>query len=112
MPQIQNLDLTAGEDRTLTLYARNPSNVPLSLSAATISWRVGRAPFNPNSNSAVFTKTGTVTSAANGIFTVPVTPSDTQYLQGDYEHEAWATISTQVSLVTRGRFRVLPYITV
>jgi hypothetical protein len=108
---LQNLPkLFAGTNKTFTLYARDDSNVPLSLTGGTIQWRVGKGPSNPNSNWPVFTKTATITDSANGVYTVAVTPSDTQFMEGDYEHEAWLTISAVVSVVTTGRLRIRPYI--
>ncbi len=111
MPQLQNLGpLFAGANKTFTLYARDDSNVPLSLTGGTIQWRVGKGPANPQSNVPIFSKTATVTDSANGVYTVAVTPSDTQFMQGDYEHEAWLTVSGAVSVVTTGRLRIRPYI--
>lgn len=108
MSNRQHLDVFAGEDRTLTLYARDASNIPVDLSGKTISWRVGRSPWNPASDSPLFTKSGTIVTAASGIFSVPVAASDTSDLAGDYVHEAWLNNAGTMTLVTSGRFRVRP----
>ena len=112
MATIINATVFAGEDVTLTLYARDRSNLPLSLTGGSITWRVGRGPVTLDSTLPLFSKSAVVTDSANGVFTVSMVPSDTAYLQGDYQHEAWLTnASAQVSVVSSGRLRVLPYIT-
>lgn len=106
---LQHAEVFAGEDRTLTFEARDASNLPVNLSAKTISWMVGRDPRNLDSTWAAFTKSGTVTDAAAGLFTVPVTPPDTQYLAGDYRHQAETTdAQDRKAIVVIGRFRVRP----
>ncbi|TAJ89732.1 hypothetical protein [Reyranella sp.] len=107
----QHLDVFAGENRTPTLYARDPSNNVASLAGKTVSWRVGRSPRDLDSSWPIFTKTGTVVDAAAGSFTVPITPADTQYLYGDYEHQAVTTDgSGNAQVVVAGIFRVRPRI--
>ena len=55
----------------------------------------------------VFDVTGTIVDSANGVYTVALTPSATQFMQGDYQHQTWATDgSGNVSVVSEGRFRV------
>lgn len=103
---IQHLEVSAGETRTLSLKARDPSNLPLNLAGKTVSWRVGRSPRNLDSALSIFNKTGTVTNATAGEFTVPIALGDTQYMQGDYRH---AAVVDNV-VVVAGRFRVLPSI--
>jgi hypothetical protein len=111
MPNITNLYLKGGTDKTFTLYARDDSNAPLSLSAATIEVRVGRPPACPQSSWPLFTLTGAVVSAAAGTFTAAFTPSATQYMAGDYWHETWVTISGQIQVAVEGRLRVFNHIT-
>lgn len=111
MPNIVNLSLKGGTDKTFTLYARDDSNVPLSLSAATISVRVGRAPATPRSDWPLFTLTGAVVSAAAGTFTAAFTPSATQYMAGDYYYEGWVTISAALQVAVEGRLRVFNHLT-
>lgn len=108
---VEHIDLFAGEDRTITLHGRDASNNAVSLTGKTVTWFVGPR-FNDDSV-AVFTKSGTVTVAASGTFTVPVTAADTENMQGDYEHQAQAitTGSGAVAVITRGRFRVRPVLT-
>lgn len=104
---VQHLEVFAGENRTPTLYARDQNNAAVSLSGKTITWNVGRSPRNLDSDWPIFTKTGVVVSAPAGTFTVAITPADTQYMRGDYEHMALTTdASGNVAVVTMGRFRV------
>lgn len=102
---VQNLDMMAGETRTFTLYARDPDNAVQSLSGLTVSWRVGRAPWDPQSDSPVFTKTGTVVSASAGSFTVALTNDDTIDLEGDYLHQA---VTSSNVVVVSGRLHIRP----
>ena len=111
MPNIKNLSLKGGTNRTFTLYARDDDNAPLSLSAATVSVRVGRPPACIDSDWPLLTVTGEVVSAALGSFTAAFTPSSTQYMAGDYAYEAWVTVSAGVSVCTEGRFRVFNHLT-
>lgn len=106
---VQHLEVNAGEDRTLTLNARDASNLPVSLAGKTVAFYVGKSPWHPDSPRVLVTKTGTVTDAANGVFTVPVAATDTQYRHGDYEHVSKTTDgSGNVAQVCTGRFRILP----
>lgn len=107
---IQNFDVIAGEDRTLTLFARDPSNAVQNLTGLTINWRVGRGPFDPDNDTPVFTATGSVVSAPAGSFTVPVTPNNTLCMgEGVYQHQAYTTdAQSNVAVVCAGQFRVHP----
>lgn len=107
---LQHLEVFAGEDRTPTLYARDPSNVALSLTGKTIAWYVARPPWHPDRRNAIITKAGTTVSASAGTFTVPILAADTQYLEGDYEHMAVSTVTATglLAVVCKGRFRVRP----
>lgn len=112
MANVQHLDVYSGENRTLTLYARSPANVATSLSGKTIAWYVGRRPTEPDVMGAIITKTGTVTVTASGVFTVSVTPDDTEGMEGDYMHMAKTTDgSGNIAVVCTGRFRIRPDVT-
>lgn len=101
--QLQNFTLTAGTDRVLSMKAKTPSGAVLSLTGATITWRLSRA----LGGSVALSKSGTVVSAALGTFTVSLSDADTASLaNGNYVHEALITIgSTQYSAV-QGAVRV------
>lgn len=105
MPNVQNLDMQAGETRTFTLFARDPDNAVQSLSGLTVSWRVGRAPWDPSSDSPVFTVAGSIVSAAAGSFTVAVANADTIDLEGDFLHQA---VTSSNVVVVSGRLHIRP----
>lgn len=96
------IDLWAGEDRTLTLAARDSANVPVNLSGKTITFRVAR----PLSSAAVFEKTGSIVSASAGTFSVAIADTDTQNMNGDYRYIAFTTSGSTIEVVCTGTFRV------
>lgn len=109
MANIQPLDVYSGADETKTLYARDSSNNPASLTSKTVTWYVGRSPWRPDCSNALITKTGSVVSASAGTFTVAILASDTQYMNGDFEHMAHTTDgSGNIAVVCQGRFRIRP----
>lgn len=104
---IQNREISRGENRTLSFAARDGSNAVASLTSKTVTWRVAEI----GSDVTLITKTGSVVSAAAGTFTVAITPSDTDGREGDYQHQAITTDgSGNIAVVVAGRLRVLPYI--
>lgn len=106
---VQHTEVAMGEDRVLTLYARDSSNLPANLTGKTVAFYVGKSPWHPNSSQVLLTKTGTVTDAPNGVFTVPIAAADTKYRSGDYEHVSKTTDgSGSIATVCMGRFRILP----
>ena len=104
MPQVQNFTMTAGEDRTLSLTARDYSNAIQSLTVATLAFRLS---LNAGDGSLV-AKTGSTVSAAAGTYTVSLDAADTNDLYGDYPYQTLATIAGDVSLVSKGIIRVQP----
>lgn len=111
MPNVQHVDLYAGEDRTLTLNARDSSNAAVSLASKTITFRVGRRPAWPELDGAIFTKTGTATVTASGTYTVPILPADTDGLAGEYVHQTITTDgSGNIAVVNTGRFKIRKFI--
>ncbi len=105
MPNVQNLDMTAGETRTFTLYARDPDNAVQSLTGLTVTWRIGKAPWDPMSDIAMLTKTGSTVSASAGSFTVSLTYDDTYNISGDFTHQA---ITSSGVVVVTGKLHVRP----
>lgn len=102
---VQNLDMIAGETRTFPLAARDPSNGVKNLSGLTVTWRIGRGPFDPNSDYPLITKAGSVVSAAAGTFNVSLALADTVDLQGDFLHQA---LTSDNVVVVQGRLRIRP----
>ena len=109
---VQHIDVTAGEDRTQTLYARDSNNLPVSLTGKTLTWQLAKPPNNPANLLALLTYTGTVVSASAGSYTIPIAASDTSaYTPGDYFHQTYATDGAGViTIVNVGRFRIRPII--
>lgn len=98
-----------GEDRVLTINARDSSNAAVSLTGKTVATYIGKSPWHPDSSRPALTKTGTVTDAANGIFTITIAAADTKYRSGDYEHVSKTTDSSgNIAAVCTGRFRIQP----
>jgi hypothetical protein len=108
LAQEQFLDIWLGENRTLSLQARDNANNPSDLTGKTVTWAVGFPPYEPDWPEPIITKTGTVTDAAGGLYTVAITPTDTKYMAaGNYTHQAYTTDNTgSVSVVTEGTFRL------
>lgn len=113
MPQLQFLDVYQGENRTLALAARDNSNNPVDLTGQAVTWGVSFPPYDPSISQALLTKTGTVTNAPQGLYTVALTPDDTASLtDGNYTHQAFTTAAADGSIayVTYGTFRVRRHI--
>ena len=108
MAQEQYLEVFRGENRTLSLAARDSSNNPKDLTGLTVTWAISFPPYMPEWNDALVTKTGTVTDATNGLYTVAITPTDTRNLEeGNYTHQAFTTDNSgSISIVTDGTFRL------
>jgi hypothetical protein len=71
-----------------------------------VTWLVGVPPNRPYLLWSVISKTGTVTDATNGVFTVSLLASDTQDLEGNYVHQAIATASNSPKIVSVGRLKI------
>ncbi len=112
MAQQMDAEVFAGDNVTLPLAARDRSNNPVNLTGLTVTWGLAYGPFTPDCRVAILTKTGTVTSASGGLYTVAVLPNDTSGLpDGNYTHQAYTTdTSGNVATVTFGTFRVRRYI--
>lgn len=98
---LQNLEMFAGEDRVFPLAARDASNAPVNLVGSTVAWYVGRT--YPCVRYPLITKSATLTTPASGLFSVSLDPGDTQYMAGEFVHEARATDgSGNVTVVCKG----------
>lgn len=105
MPNVQNFDITSGETRTLTMYARDSDNAVKSLSGLTVQWRVGQPPWDPRRETPTLTKTATIVSASAGSFSVALEYDDTYQLEGDFLHQA---VTSSGLVVTMGRLHIRP----
>lgn len=110
MAQDQYLETFAGENRTLSLQARDSANNPVNLTGLTVTWGLAYPPYAPEWYTPLVQKTGTVTSASGGLFTVALLPSDTAaFPSGNYIHQAWTTDSSgNIAVVTIGTIKVRP----
>lgn len=107
MANLEHFEMFGGENRTLTLHARDFTNTAVNLTGSTLAWYLGAPPQDPDMRAAFITKTGTILSAPAGTFTVALMPTDTQDLHGEYLHQAVATDgSGNESVVSMGRLRL------
>ena len=110
MPNVEHIEVDAGEDRTVTLHARNADNDAVSLAGKTVLVSIGRDPQYPYSPDAIVTLEGTLSDAAAGEFTITVPAEVTRNAGGDYEYVArsYNGSGSLISTVCRGRFRGVP----
>ncbi len=108
MAQKQWIDIWQGENRVLPLAARDNSNNASNLTGKTLTWVVSFPPYDPDLNLAILTKVGTITDASGGLYTIAITPEDTQCMTaGNYLYQTATTDNTgSVSIVTEGTFRL------
>lgn len=99
MPHIMNLNLTAGEDRTLTLKAKTQTGAILNLTGATITWRMSKN----QGGAAALEKAGSIVSASAGTYSVTLLDSETDGLEGSYIHQGIVTISGTTTVGTQGK---------
>ena len=104
MPSHARFTMYAGEDRTLSLVARDADGDILNLTGATLVFRLTRNP----GESATVSKSGSIVSASAGTFTVALTDTDVDGLSGDYVYQVRATISGTDTLCAEGVIRVTP----
>ena len=102
MPANKHFEIYAGEDRTLSLVARDANGDVLSLSGATLTFRMSKN----RGEGATVSASGSIVSASAGTFTVALTDSQTDVDAGDYTYHVLATVSTTVTICSRGTIRV------
>lgn len=102
MPSSKHFEIYGGEDRTLSLVARDAAGDVLGLTSATLAFRMAPSPGRGSTVSA----TGSIVSAPAGTFTVALTDSQTNVEAGDYTYHVLATISGTDTLCARGTIRV------
>ena len=102
MPTHKRFVIHAGTDRTLSLVARDEDGDILNLTGATLAFRLARNA----GDSALVSASGSITTAAAGTFTVALTDSQTDDLEGDYYFTVLATISGTDTMCAEGVIRV------
>jgi hypothetical protein len=89
----QNVRMTSGDSRLLTVTVRDDTGVKHDLTGSSIRWQLApRYGCDIVASKAVGSGV-TITSALNGTFTVQLDPADTACLCGEYRHEAEVTDS-------------------
>ena len=99
---VQNFDIYAGDDRTLSMTARDYDRSVKDITAHTLAFKASRVAGDP----AEITATGTIVSGTAGTFTVALASADTSSLDGDYEYDVVATSGSTDTTVVTGRLRV------
>lgn len=99
---LQHFNVTVGEDRTLNMTATDPDGNILTLTGATIDWRMGIVP----GAQILLEKTGVVTSASAGTYSVTLTSTDTapsNIKPLEYWYQSLITKAGLVTIGTTGR---------
>ena len=109
---IQHIDMFQGENRTVTLTAKDSNNIVFNLTGMTIAFNVGRPPNDPDNTFSNPQYTGTVVSAPAGTYTVAILPADTGNLApGNYLHQTYTTDSSgNITVVNQGKLRLRPLV--
>lgn len=93
--------MTAGEDRTLNLIAKDRDQAVFDLTGASLKLYLVNAV-----NDRVLEEDGTISVAASGTWTATIDDSESDKLQGLYELVGLATISGSTTRVNGGTLRV------
>ena len=102
MPANKHFEIYAGEDRTLSLVARDANGDILSLTGATLAFRMSKNA----GDGATVSASGSIVSASGGTYTVALTDSQTDDLEGDYYFSVLASISGTDTMCSEGVIRV------
>ncbi len=102
----QDLTMLAGENITLTMYARDPSNNVQDLTGQNIVWNVG-INIVADVIQPVISTIGTVLSATAGSFTVTLEGADTMPLSGNYLHQAIITTDGSLEWVNNSNQEIV-----
>lgn len=105
---IQNFQMVAGDTKYLVVTVRDADGVAVDLTGAGIKWQCARSFGKASVLSKATGGSGiAITSASGGIFTVTLSPSDTESMGGNYYHEAQVTASDgTISTVMFGTMKV------
>lgn len=100
----QNFQMASGDDVDLVIIVRASDRCTLlDVTGVTALWVLSEAP----GCTALVSKTGALSDAANGEITVSLTPSDTDRYCGTYHHELQLTDgSGRISTVMTGKAKI------
>lgn len=106
-----NFSMYAGDDKTLEVTLTDADGDPVDITAATIKWQCARSKGKASAISKSTSGGITITSAANGQFSVALSDTDTEDLSGSFEHEAQVTFSDgTIATVLTGTMKIMPVI--
>ncbi len=106
MSNQQDLTMLAGENITLTMYARDPSNNVQDLTGQNIVWNVG-INIVADVVQPVISTIGTALVATAGSFTVTLEGADTMPLSGNYLHQAIITTDGSLEWVNNSNQEIV-----
>lgn len=100
---LNNFRLSAGEDKTLSLTARQANGSVLTITGATMAFEL----LSRRGGVVLLEKTGTVLVGASGTYTVSLTDSDTADMaSGERWFRVFATVSGTTTKCNEGRILV------
>ena len=104
---IRNFEMKAGDTKTLVVTVKDANDSPVNISGASIKWQCARSyGRTPDISKTTDDASITITNGPNGVFTVPLKPSDTENLSGIFHHEAEMTLAENISTVLSGTMKV------
>lgn len=100
---LTNFRIAAGEDRTLSLTARDATGAVLVITGGTLAFEL----LTQRGGVKIFETTGTIVSGAAGTYTVSLTDSDTENLaSGNRWFRVFATVGSTTTKCNEGRVLV------
>lgn len=104
-----NLQVVSGDDRVLSLTARDQDTgaVVNLTGASAFTFKAAKRP----GDDYLITKTAVVVSAAAGTYTVTLLAADTDEREGDLFYDVSVTLSGLIKTVNSGRLRILGDVT-
>lgn len=98
------IEITSGNARLITVTVLDQDDAVVNLTGASVQMKIARSKFD----SAIVTKAGVITDAANGILTVDLLGADTAALSGVYYYEINVTdVGGRESTVAYGDLTVI-----
>jgi hypothetical protein len=100
---LNNFRIAAGEDRTLSLTARDANGAVLVITGGTLEFQL----LSQRGGVVIFTATGAIVSGAAGTYTVTLTDGNTENLaSGTRWFRVFATVSGTTTKCNEGRILV------
>jgi hypothetical protein len=100
---LNNFRVAAGEDRTLSLTARDSTGAVLVITGGTLSFEL----LSQRGGVKLFETTGTIVSGSAGTYTVTLSDSDTEdWASGTRWFRVFATVSGTTTKCNEGRILV------